>query len=274
MVNLADKMLIKKNGKQKAKVDPRNLNLSNYFSKNSFTDTPKQYDWTQIKLSDWGVYHNDRLNNCTCAAAAHMLKCWTANSKTEAIISDDAVLEAYVNITGYDANTGEGDEGAYAIDTLKYWRKNGIGPHKIKAFATVPQDNREVVKTAIYMFGGIYVGLQLPKSILGQQIWSVLPGELVGDCEPYSWGGHAVTILAYDEEYLTCITMGVEQKMTWEFWETYNDEAYAIITEDFFNGSQTPSGFNLKTIQEDLLKLTGQKIRLAKQLEDLNNTQQ
>lgn len=112
--------------------------------------------------------------------------------------------------------------------------------------------------------------MQLPKSILGQEIWSVLPGDLMGDREPYSWGGHAVTILAYDEEHLTCVTMGNEQKMTWDFWETYNDEAYAIITEDFFNGSQTPLGLNLQTIQEDLLKLTGQKIRLAKQLENFN----
>ncbi len=201
-----------------------------------------------------------------------MLRCWTANAKTETVLLDDEILEAYANITGYDSVTGEGDEGAYAIDTLKYWRKNGIGPHKIKAFATVPHDNREIVKTAIYIFGGIYVGLQLPKSILDQEIWSVLPGELVGDREPYSWGGHAVTILAYDEEHLTCVTMGAEQKMTWEFWETYNDEAYAIITEDFFSGSQTPSGFSIQALQDDLLALTGQKVSLAKQLETLEGT--
>ena len=261
-------MLLKKNGKQKAKIDPRSLNLSNYFSEDSFRATPNQHDWTKIKRTDWGVYDNDRLNNCTCVAAAHMLKCWTANAKTESTISDDEILEAYSNITGYNAATGEGDAGAYTIDTLKYWRKNGIGPHKIKAFATVPHDNRDVVKTAIYFFGGIYVGLQLPKSILGQEIWSVLPGDLVDDREPYSWGGHAVTILAYDEEHLTCVTMGIEQKMTWEFWETYNDEAYAIITDDFFNGSETPSGLSLKAIQDDLLKLTGQKIRLGKQMEN------
>lgn len=114
----------KKNRKQKAKIDPRNLNLSNYFSENSFTSTPNQYDWTTIKQTDWGVYHNDKLNNCTCAAAAHLLKCWTANTKTEATISDDEILEAYTNITGYNALTGEGDEGAYALDTLKIyiWR--------------------------------------------------------------------------------------------------------------------------------------------------------
>lgn len=263
-------MLIKKNRKQKAKVDPRNLNLTNYLSESNFSTTPSIHDWTSVKQTEWGVYRNDQLNNCTCAAAAHMLKCWTANAKTEAIITEDEILEAYANITGYNALTGEGDDGAYAIDTLKYWRKNGIGQHKIKAFATVPKDNQEVVKKAIHIFGGIYAGLQLPKSILGQEIWSVLPGNLVGDLEPYSWGGHAVSILAYDEEYLTCITMGSEQKMTWEFWETYNDEAYAIITEDFFKGTQTPSGFNLNALQEDLLKLTGQKIRLAKQLENIN----
>ncbi|MBP8067697.1 MAG: hypothetical protein KAY27_03975, partial [Pedobacter sp.] len=130
-------MLNKNTGKLKAKIDPRNLNLTNYFSENSFCTTPSKHDWTAVKQTDWGVYHNDRLNNCTCAAAAHMLKCWTANAKTEIIISDDEVLETYSKIKGYDATTGEGDEGAYALDTLKYCRKNGSGLHKIKAFEKI-----------------------------------------------------------------------------------------------------------------------------------------
>ena len=75
------------------------------------------------------------------------------------------------------------------LAALKYWRKSGFDQHKIKVFATIPHDNREIVKASIYLFGGIYVGLQLPKSIEGQEIWEVMPGGLIGDNEPWSWGG-------------------------------------------------------------------------------------
>ena len=61
--------------------------------------------------------------------------------------------------------------------------------------------------------------------------------------------------------------------MTWDFWEYYSDEAFAIITEDFFNGTKTPIGLNMEALENDLLTLTKQKKALANQLDDDDNIQ-
>jgi len=254
-----------KGGKPKAIKDPRSFNVTDYLAIRQL-QIPDAYDWTTIKKSEWGVFQNDSINNCTCAAAGHMIKCWTANSNTEFEISDEAILNAYIILSKYNPITQENDDGVYMLDALKYWRKNGIDQHRIRVFATVPHERREIVKASIYLFGGIYVGLQLPKSIKHQEIWEVKPGGLTGDNEPWSWGGHAVAILAYDEKHLTCITFGREQKMTWDFWEAYNDEAYAIITQDFMKDDKTPLGFNISAMEQDLMQLTQEKIRLANRL--------
>lgn len=254
-----------KTGKLKAIKDDRNFTFANYVNLNVIR-IPNHHDWTSIRKNKWDVFGNDRLNNCTCAAAGHMITCWTANSSSVFEITEAAIISGYSELSKYNPKTGKNDSGVYMLDALKHWRKKGFDGHKIRVFATIPHDQREIVKAAIYIFGGIYAGLQLPKSIIGQKIWEVKPGELIGDSEPWSWGGHAVSILAYDEKYLTCITCGEEQKMTWEFWETYNDEAYAIITEDFFNKGQTPVGLDLDGMENDLMQLTQAKIRLAKRL--------
>lgn len=254
-----------KGGKPKAIKDPRSFKVTDYLSIPQL-QIPDAHDWTTVKKNKWDVFGNDSIRNCTCAAAGHMIECWSANASTAFEISEEAILNTYITLSKYDPITKKNDDGVYMIDALRYWRKNGIDQHRIRVFATVPQDRREIVKASIYLFGGIYVGLQLPNSIEHQKIWAVKPGELTGDNEPGSWGGHAVAILAYDEEYLTCITFGGKQKMTWDFWETYNDEAYAIITQDFMKGDKNPLGLNLAAMEEDLMRLTQEKIRLANRL--------
>lgn len=257
-----------KHGKHKAKKDPRNLNISRFINRQHLTAIPDRHDWTRKKKTAWGVMKNKKLNNCTCVAAGHMIKCWTINATQESIIKDAEIINAYIELSGYNAQTGENDTGVAALDALKYWRKTGIGNHKIKAFATIDHDDHEIVRTSIYLFGGIYAGLQLPNTILGQKIWDIVPGSPECDTEPGSFGGHAVTILAYDAEHLTCVSWGVEKKMTWQFWNTYCDEVYAIITHDFFANDNSPTGLSLHQLEDELMKITGQKIRLQKQLEE------
>jgi len=254
-----------KGGKPKAIIDPRSFKVTDYLTIPQL-QIPDAYDWTTVKKSKWDVFGNDSISNCTCAAAGHMIECWTANTSSKFEISEEAIINTYITLSKYDPITKKNDDGVYMLDVLKYWRKNGIDQHRIRVFATVPHDRREIVKASIYLFGGIYVGLQLPNSILQQKIWEVSPGGLTGDNQPWSWGGHAVAILAYDEEHLTCIHIGREQKMTWDFWETYNDEAYAIITQDFMQGDKNPLGLDLGAMEQDLMRLTQEKIRLANRL--------
>jgi hypothetical protein len=195
---------------------------------------------------------NDQLGDCAVAAPAHFLQAVTANVSAEVTIPDAAVLEAYKAISGYNGDPST-DTGCVLLDVLKYWRKVGIGGHKIVAFVAVNRRDPAELKIALNLFGGLIAGLELPVSCRRQKVWAVARG---ADGEPGSWGGHAVAIEAYTRARQTCITWGLKQPMTWGFWAGYADEAYAVLTPEWIAACGTsPSGFNLAQLEADLAAL-------------------
>lgn len=245
-------------GKLKAVHDPRTLLLASYVT-SDLPPAPANFDLTQ-KVSEWGMMQNEQLGDCTCAAAGHLIMMWTANAGEEFIPSDSQIVAAYSAITGYNPATGANDNGAKEIDVLNYWRQSGIANHKIGAYLALEPSNQTHIMDSVYMFQGCYIGLQLPKSAQPQvqngQPWSVPPGGATGDGAPGTWGGHAVPVVAYDQRGVTCVTWGALQTMTWSFWDTYCEEAYAILSNDYFTGAQqTPDGFGMQQLQEDLADL-------------------
>ncbi|OCX52172.1 hypothetical protein BEL04_11830 [Mucilaginibacter sp. PPCGB 2223] len=257
--------VIGKPGKHPAKTDARTLNYVKYL-KVDMPGVPAACDWTAKKKSRWGAMKNLHLHDCTLAAAGHMIQCWTLNIGEPVLPPDSVIVKAYSALTGYDPKTGANDKGATALDALKYWRKNGIGGHEITAFATVNHHTKKYVTEAIFLFGGIYVGVQLPATIKGQKVWELSPDGPVGDGAPGSYGGHAICVLAYDEKGLTCISWGKKRRMTWDFWFAYAEEAYAVLSHSFIKNNKTPQGFDLDSLKEDLMNITQQKVRLAAQL--------
>lgn len=247
-------------------LDSRNLILSKYIDLNTLEDAPTAVNFADKKRTPWRRMGNWVANNCTCATAAHMIECWTANANKEDTVLTREVMEVYKALSGYDPETHNNNDGLYYQDVLKYWRKHGIGGHKIKAYTTVNFKDRNLVRTAVYTFGGAYVGLDLPNTIIKQELWDVKPGGLTGDRAVGSFGGHAVNIVGYDENYIYIISWGKVKRLTWEFLETYGYVFYAVISEDFFNLGITPHGLNLKALEEDLMTISKAKKTLATQL--------
>lgn len=250
-------------GKLPPRYDQRTLQLANYLHLKKplppeLPLAPTVENWEAgIRSGSWGMMKNDTVGDCTCAAAGHLIMEWTLNAgKQEAIVSDENIIKAYSNITGYNPLTGANDTGAAEIDVLNYWRKKGIGGHKITAYMALEPGNHEHVKVGVYAFVGCYIGLNLPKTAQSQQVWSVPPGGSSGDGAPGSWGGHAVPVVAYDPFTLTVVTWGRLQTMTWGFWDMYCDEAYAILSPDFLNKEGlTASGFDMQALDQDLQDL-------------------
>ena len=179
-----------------------------------------------------------------------------ADNMQDVIIEDDDIVEDYSRLSGYNPDTGENDRGAPALDALNYWRKNGVAGHKIYAYAKINPKNIELVKAAIYLFGGIYVGLALPASAKKQDIWRVVDKTLTGDSKPYSWGGHAVNAIGYDKDFIYVVTWGIRKRVTWKFWKAYCTEAYAVISEEFIVDGKAPNGFDLATLKQQLAGVT------------------
>jgi hypothetical protein len=246
-------------GKSAARHDPRTLLMASYVS-TGLPTPPASFDLT-TKVSSWGMMENDQIGDCTCAAAGHLLMEWTANAGKKMFTpTNKQIVAAYSAITGYNPTTGANDNGAVEIDVLNYWRQSGIAGHKIGAYVALEPANHNHIMDSVFMFEGCYIGLLLPISAQAQvqnhHAWSVPPGGPNGDGKPGSWGGHAVPVVAYDSRGVTVVTWGALQRMTWSFWETYCEEAYAIVSNDYLNKKkEAPQGFNVAQLQADLSDL-------------------
>ncbi len=201
---------------------------------------------------------NCQLGDCTCAAAGHLIQCWTANAGRMVVPADTAILRAYESVSGYNPGDPSTDNGAVELDVLKFWRKAGIAGHTIGAFAAVEPSSVLHIKQAVWLLEGLYIGLSLPATAQQPGVWDVADPSLAGDGAPGSWGGHAVPVVAYNTDGLTCVTWGTLQRMTWAFWNAYCDEAYGLISMDMLNGQGlTPEGLDLDQLRADLAAVKG-----------------
>jgi hypothetical protein len=234
-------------GKKTRRYDRRTLRLARYLTP-ALPPPPPAVTNSQ-SITNWGVMLNDKLGDCTIAGVAHAIQVWTLSKGNEVTVPDPTVLQYYEQWDGYDPSKPATDQGGVELDVLNSWRKEGFSGHPLLAFADPdPQDTLHV-QQAIALFGGLYIGLSLPKSAQTQDLWDV---DTSPNGQPGSWGGHCVFVPDYDPNGLTCITWGAPKKMTWGFWGTYCDEAHALLSPDW----QPPAGFDMAALQADLATVT------------------
>lgn len=251
-------------GKLPPRHDSRTLQLATYLDTTRLPPPPPSEDYAS-KIRSWPMMRNDAIGDCTTASAGHMIEQWTTYADKAFTPSDAQVVAAYSAITGYDPVTGANDNGAVLIEVLNYWRKTGIGGRKIVAYVGLEPHSHVDVKDAIMLFGNCSLGLALPVSAQSQGVWAVPPGGATGIGAPGSWGGHAVPVVAYDPRTLTVVTWGETKKMTWSFFDTYCDEAYAVLSVDWINDRTklAASHFDLTTLRRDLAALEAGEVIVA-----------
>jgi hypothetical protein len=233
-------------GKLPPKRDPRTLLLETYLLPGVVP--PARVD-RESRVARWPMYGNDRLADCTCAAAAHMVQSWTVYAQRR-----EVVLPWRDVIASYYAVTGGRDAGAYCLDVLKHWRTSGIAGDRILAFARLSTGVVASAKIAIELFGSCYVGFALPDfAVRTRRRWDVPPRGPAGDARPNERNGHCVCAVGYDPDYCYVITWGRLKPLTWRFFRAYNDEAYAVLNRDWIsNERKAPSGFDLRALERDL----------------------
>jgi hypothetical protein len=237
-------------GKLDPKRDARTLQFKDYLI--TLPPIPAAVDWTE-KVATWGMLANDAVGDCTVASGYHLDEVWTANTSTEVIATDAQALADYSAISGYTPDNPDSDTGCALIDVLNYWRQTGLNGRKIMAYAQVNCKNITRMKTAVALFGGIYLGIQVPSRAMDQfnagQPWTDTSPD---DIE----GGHGVPGVAYGNsgiDGLTLVTWGAKQFASWDWLAKYLDEAYVILSPDWFAANNvSPANFNLDQLQIDL----------------------
>jgi hypothetical protein len=215
-------------GKKPPKRDKRNLQLKSILR--APVAVPDEYDFdTAHSGVPTPVFANDRLGDCVIAGRAHQTLRLELMEQGEVIrITDGEVVREYL------LETGGGDTGLIVLDSLNRWRKRGwiaAGErYFIAAFAEIDRGVASQIKQSVFTELGVGLGLWLPTSAQYEfdagKPWATVSGP---GSSPGSWGGHYVYVTGYTTLGPTCITWGRKQRMSWAFFRTYCDEAYAVI---------------------------------------------
>jgi len=245
-------------GKLPAKYDPRTLVYSDYILPDLMPEVlPPSVYWFKKLPTNWGKMKNDVLNDCTCATAGHQIMNWTANANLLKTVPDEEIIKTYTAVSGYDPQTGAKDQGAFLVEVLKYWRKNEIGGGMIDGFVVLERKNIREVMESVYMFGGCSIGLQLPATVLNKSSWVVPSMGPAGVGVPNASLSHAVPVVGYDTRFFYVVSWGGIIPMTYEFYRTYSDEAYAAVSKDWLNAQgKNPLGFDLEKMLADVKNIT------------------
>jgi hypothetical protein len=264
--------------------DPRTFRLSALMAPEGELPTPPETSRIAAKVTEFPVFGNDRIGDCTYASHGSRIVAQeysAGQDKKKIDLTEQQIIEAYSKGTGYNPADPSTDRGGYVLDALNYARTVGIGrdnngkPHKIRAFAKLddidmhdlyqpgtPVARATHIKRAIWQFGGVICGAALPVSA-GKQMAEGKRWERTfnyPDYLPWSWGGHAMYVIGYDELGPEFITWGRPQKATWEWWAFYVNESYVVITSDYLRPGEgarkTPRGFSIATLEAALARVT------------------
>lgn len=241
-------------GKKAAKIDPRRLMIADFFMP-GIAPPPPSCSWYGSTI-EFGMMLNDRLGDCTVAALGHGIQVATLNTKDgESTVADSVVEGVYEGACGYNPSNPATDQGGVITDVLDYLRQNEMGGHKLYAYADTSPGAYAHVKQAIYLFGMVDIGLQLPISAQAQvgSLWTATSGT---NGAAGSWGGHSVIVCGYDAEGLTCITWGRLQKMTWGFWAQYCDESHTLLWRAWMEHFSGSWAVNLALMEQRLQLVT------------------
>lgn len=234
---------------------PPTLRFAAYFNPKA-TPPPDMLDFTtkaQKALAQ--MLGNDQKGDCVVAELIHMIGMMAAvKSGIDVVGTTDEALSTYY------AACGGGDNGCNISDFLDYVRDTGIMVggklHKIDSYVSVDPTNLLEVKVAMYLFGPLALGVNLPGSWENSQTWDVTNSPFVG--------GHGIPTCGYNSIGPPIATWASTRQMTYAALQdqSITDECYATVDSSDWTGADHMSvyGFDLATLQADSLLIKNGQI--------------
>lgn len=241
----------------------RHLRLARYLKGADLREPPQVCHYSP--LAEHGLamaLGNDKVGDCTAAAAAHLIDVWRGNSGQLApIVTQDETVTFYSRATGYQPGNAATDRGGDLASVMTKWRDGGFFPDgaaKIAGWAAVDAGNPHEVKAAIWLFEGLYMGAGLPDAWLNPPpdatwfIWGVAGA-------PDQNNGHCTAAVGYNGVGVQIDTWGMIGTVRWDALAKYwggaaQGELYALLSPDAISRAtrKAANGFDLPALTADL----------------------
>lgn len=229
------------------------LKLSTYL-RSGYKVPTLPVDWASKAMAALSrMYLNDLYGCCVISDAFHRVGVWTANSTGTAVVGlDSEVLETY-RIW----NPGTRDDGCVISEVLDYCKNTGITvagqKHKIDGYVSVDWTNWDEVLVALYLFGTLPLGINLPRDWTTKSIWDVTSSPIVG--------GHDVPgVAVMTPNGIRIASWGRIYEITKPAFTSrrWLEEAWAVLSPDWYaNAMKAPNLIDAATLKADLAKLGG-----------------
>lgn len=200
------------------------------------------------------MYLNNQYGCCVISSRYHRIGIHVANDTGVQLMGTDA--EVY---STYQAACGRGDNGCDMSAVNRYEQTVGLKVngviHKIDGAVSVDHTNKELVKTAIVVFGTLNIGFSLPNtwySSADGSDWDLTNSGIVG--------GHEVQAFGYDEKGVWISTWGGVRRWLWPaFLSTrWTDEMYTSLSPDWYGQDNVaPNGIVAADLKADLAVIAG-----------------
>jgi hypothetical protein len=220
--------------------------LHTYFEGNVLPAAPVQCKYA-LKVV-YPLADNDRLGDCVLAGHVHLSQAIAHENDGTYKVPDGQVIQ-----TEYFDLTGGADTGLVESTFLTTAQKAPVLGSQVDVFCPFNHANVDSVKSIIYTFGGVFLGVNLPQSAENQfpGTWTVVPNSPI-------IGGHCIVAVGYDAQFVYIITWGKVIRCTWEWFTTYVDEAYAILyTEEVQKNRGPLKTLDIERLRADIANING-----------------
>jgi hypothetical protein len=206
------------------------------------------------KITDWGIYLNDKFSVCGPTAVGNQRKLETKyQTSCEVSPTQEDVFDLYRRSgnPNFNPDTGADDNGVIMQTMLGALRSGGIGGIKCIAYAKVDVTNWEELQAAEAIFGSLLLGVDLQtiqNSQTNDKLWDYVPSP--------EWGGHAVLSGRYTQNRMGVITWAQVINTTLEFIQHQLSEAWVVIYPETFSTTQFIEGIDVPSLAKYFKDLT------------------
>ncbi len=190
--------------------------------------------------------------DCVFAGGCHETMLTTKLGGHPAAFTGANAISDYSAVTGYVIGDDATDLGTDVREALKYRRATGLVDaagkrHRIGAYVSINPKSWDELMQAVYVFTAVGMGFEFPDSAMDQfdqgLPWDVVPGE------PKPSEGHYVPVIGRNAKSTGgCISWARRVGFTRDFYETYNDEAWAIVFPEELRSGKTERGYDLAAL--------------------------
>jgi hypothetical protein len=249
-----------KYGKLPARENPHAIRFADFVDKREVLPAVPAVFGREKEADAAGMLANDQFGCCVFSGAAHETRLWSREGSGAPVSFTDAnVLADYGAVTGFHADDPSTDQGTDMGAAAKYRMSTGIVDasgtrHKVAAALALHPRDWDQLMVGAYLFDAVGFGFEVPNTINDQfdrQVpWDVVPNAKIV-------GGHYVAVFGRNSKSNgVCSTWGRVQAFTRAFYERYNDETYAYVSEEMLRGGKSPRGFDMDGLRKYLAAMT------------------